>query len=240
MAILSMGMNRIAPFKPEEKIIEYQIDRDKEKLINMEISNFIDELSTDSPAPGGGSVAALNGSLSAALISMVANLTVGKKGYEKYFKDMGETAESAQKLKDDFLTLIDRDTDTFNKVMAAIKMPKKTDKEKKEREKTIEEATKSATRIPLNVMEATLKLIPLLENVTKKGNKNSISDAGVAALMGLSALKSAYLNVIINLKGINDEAFVKKTKKQAEKIKKDAEKALEKLYKDVINCLEEE
>jgi len=238
MAVLSMGMNQIAPFKPEEKIIEYQIGK-RDKLVDMKINDFTDELSTDSPAPGGGSVAALAGSLAGALSSMVANLTVGKKGYEKNFERMGETAIKSQEIKDTFLSLIDKDTEAFNQVMFAMRMSKKTDEEKKEREKAIQSATKEATYIPLEVMETCKSLIPLISDVAKYGNKNSISDAGVAALMGISAVESAFLNVLINLQNIKDEKFVKKIKEKAEDVKEDVKEKLEKIYEEVEKAVNE-
>ncbi len=232
MAVLSLGLDQIAPFKPAEKIIEYQIGQGN-KLIDMKINDFTDELSTDSPAPGGGSVAALAGALAGALASMVANLTVGKKGYEKNFERMGETAIKSQEIKDKFLSLIDKDTEVFNQVMTAMKMSKKTDKEKAEREKAIQNATKDATFVPLEVMETCKSLIPLISYVAKYGNKNSISDAGVAALMGISAVESAFLNVMINLQNMKDKKFVKEIKEKAVHIKEEVKTKLEKIYKEV-------
>jgi len=240
IAVLSMGMDQIAPFRPEEKIIEYRIAKPR-ILSGMGINKFIDDLSSDSPAPGGGSVAALLGSLSSALSSMVANLTYGKKGYEDAYSVMNDIAIKLQEIKDEFLNLMDEDTEAFNKVMDAFRLPRKTEEEKIEREKIIEEATKGATLIPLETLRLTKEIIPLIEVAAKKGNKNSISDAGVSAISAIGAAESAYLNIIINLKSIKDQSFVAKIKKEAnehlEYVRKEAEKikngVTEKLKKDL-------
>ncbi len=240
IAVLSMGMDQIAPFRPEEKIIEYRIAKPR-ILSGMGINKFIDDLSSDSPAPGGGSVAALLGSLSSALSSMVANLTYGKKGYEDAYSVMNDIAIKLQEIKDEFLNLMDEDTEAFNKVMDAFRLPRKTEEEKIEREKIIEEATKGATLIPLETLRLTKEIIPLIEVAAKKGNKNSISDAGVSAISAIGAAESAYLNIIINLKSIKDQSFVAKIKKEAnehlEYVRKEAEKikngVMEKLKKDL-------
>jgi len=240
IAVLSMGMDQIAPFRPEEKIIEYRIAKPR-ILSGMGINKFIDDLSSDSPAPGGGSVAALLGSLSSALSSMVANLTYGKKGYEDAYSVMNDIAIKLQEIKDEFLNLMDEDTEAFNKVMDAFRLPRKTEEEKIEREKIIEEATKGATLIPLETLRLTKEIIPLIEVAAKKGNKNSISDAGVSAISAIGAAESAYLNIIINLKSIKDQSFVAKIKKEAnehlEYVRKEAEKikngVIEKLKKDL-------
>jgi len=201
--MLSMGLSQIAPFDPEEKIIEYRIKED-EPLVSMTIKDFMDELASDSPAPGGGSVAALEASLGAALSAMVANLTVGKKGYEDVKEDMIEAAEKAQEIKNRFLYLITEDTRSFNNLMAAMKMPKKTDEEKKVRQKAIDVATMEAARVPLSVAELAVEAFDLVRCVAEKGNKNSVSDAGVAALSLRAAVHGAGLNVIINLSGLPD------------------------------------
>ncbi len=200
-AVLSMGLDQIAPFKPEEKIIEYRIKED-EPLVSMTVKDFMDELASDSPAPGGGSVAALEASLGLSLTAMVANLTVGKKGYEEVREGMIETAEKAQKIKDRFIYLIDEDTRSFNRLMAAMKMPKKTDEEKAERQRAMEAATMEAARIPLSVAELAVESMELAKFVAENGNVNSVSDAGVAALSLRAAVHGAGLNVIINLSGM--------------------------------------
>jgi len=219
-AVQSLGLNDISEFDPKKKIIEYQLEeKEKEKrkfLRYMTLRGFTDELSSDSPAPGGGSVAALCASLSGGLSAMVANLTIGKKGYEKYDDEMKLAASAAQKLKDEFIFMIDEDTDAFNEVMDAFRLPKKTDEEKAIRVKAIEDANKKATLVPLKALEKTLQLYPLAKTAAEHGNQNSLSDSGVAALTAQAGARGAYYNVVINLKSITDEAFVKDTREKAD------------------------
>jgi len=217
IAVKSLGMDHLYPFKQEEKIIDYRI-AEKQELISMNLREFSDELSSDSPAPGGGSVAALSGALGSALSSMVANLTYGKKEYKRYNRRMKHLALQAQDLKDEFLELIERDSEAFNNVMAAMRLKKKTDEEKKVRETTLEEATKNATIIPLEIMKKSEEILDLASLGEKFGNQNSVSDAGVAAIMAAAACEGAYLNVIINLGNIKDTEFRKCIKPEAEAI----------------------
>jgi len=196
IAIKSLGLDNISPFDPQEKIIEYKLEEpDERRLEKMVLRDFVNELSTDSPAPGGG--------------------THGKKGYEEHSELMEEIALKAQELKDRYLQFIDEDTQAFNLVMEAFRLPKKTEEEKKIREERIEEATKEATRVPLKVLEATLELLDLAEVVADKGNVNSVSDAGVAALQARACAEGAYLNVIINLKSLNDQKFIEEANNKA-------------------------
>lgn len=215
IATLSLGLSQLGKFDPEKKIIEYFIEKEGE-LVSLKLRDFEDELSTESPAPGGGSVASLAGSNAASLISMVANLTYGKKGYEEVTEEMGKIAETAQKLKDEFLKDIDRDTEAFNKVIACYRLPQKSEEEKKIREEEIEKATKEATLVPLGVLERSLEVLELSKIVAEKGNENAISDAGVAASQALSCAESAYFNVMINLKNLKDQEFIKEIKEKSE------------------------
>ncbi len=207
-AIISMGLNDVAKFDPGKKIIEYQIAELKGPLVRMDLREFANELSKDSPAPGGGSVSALAGALAAGLSSMVANLTFGKKEYQTVREEMRELAVNAQELKDDLLRYVDRDTEAFNAVMAAFALPKKTDEQKVARDRAVQEATRKASVVPLDVMKKSLAVIRLASIVAEKGNENAVSDAGVAALMGLSAVKGAGYNVLINLRTLVDDAFI--------------------------------
>ena len=220
IAALSMGLGDLYPFENDKKIIEYQLEKSNE-LTSMKIDDFTNLLSTDSPAPGGGSVAALCGGISSALSSMVAALTFGKKGYEDANEEMEEVGVAAQKLKDAFIIDVDRDTDSFNRVMDAMRLPKKTDEDKAARLAAIEQATKEATLIPLTVLRRSLEASELARRVVGKGNKNSISDAGVAALSARTCAEGAYLNVRINLPGIEDKKFKTETLHEAEKIRKE-------------------
>ncbi len=217
-AILSLGLSQVSEFKPEEKIIELRLEKDRKRLWKMSVREFANEVSSESPAPGGGSVAALAGALSAALSSMVTNLTFGKKGFEEVKQTMKEVGEKAQQLKDEYLSLIDRDSEAFNAVMSAMKLPKKTEEEKAAREKAIEEATKQATLVPLETLRNTVQLLELSREVVEKGNPNSLSDATVSAIMAEAAARGAYLNVLINLPGIQDREFREKVEKEAEQL----------------------
>ena len=215
-AILSLGLNDTTPFVPSEKVIEYRIHPDQNGLGDLSVKDFADELSSDSPAPGGGSVAALSGALSAALSSMVANLTFGKKGFERKNGLMEEIACEAQKLKRHYLELIDKDTEAFNSLMAAMKMPKKSEEDKALRNEAMEKAAKEATRIPLETLRQTLKLCELASVVGRKGNPNAASDAAVAAVMAEAAAEGAALNVMINLPGIRDDQFRTEVSREAQ------------------------
>ncbi|MEW5983699.1 MAG: glutamate formimidoyltransferase [Acidobacteriota bacterium] len=206
MAVRSLGLDQLAPFDPEKKIIEYHF-RPAAPLVSLATSRFVDDVSTESPAPGGGSVAALMGSLAAALSAMVANLTVGKKGYEEAWEDLGRLAEDAQRVKDTLLRAVDEDTEAFNRVMDAMRLPKATADQRAERGRAIEGASKRAAEVPLQTARLSLEAMRLAERAATRGNVNSASDAGVAALAARAGVEGAILNVRINLGSIGDEAF---------------------------------
>ncbi|NIA30274.1 MAG: glutamate formimidoyltransferase, partial [Actinobacteria bacterium] len=237
-AILSLGLDDLYTFKPEEKIIEFRIEKHTE-LVEKNVNEFTDVLSTDAPAPGGGSVAALCGALSGALSSMVAALTFGKKGHEDSSELMQQIGVNAQKLKDEFLADVDRDTAAFNKVMDTWRLPKKTDKEKQARTAIIEEATKEATLVPFDVLKRTEKAAELARKVVEKGNTNSISDAGVAAMTARTAAEGAYLNVRINLPGISDKHFRSTVLQEAKEIRKRVVEHTEETVRLTEKALEE-
>jgi glutamate formiminotransferase/formiminotetrahydrofolate cyclodeaminase len=174
-------------------------------LIDKKVSNFLDELASNSPTPGGGSVAALAGALGAALISMVGNLTVGKKKYEEVEEDIKKIISSSEKLRYELSQLVEEDVKVFNNFMATYKMPKETEDEKKMRTEKIQEALIKAAKVPLRVAYKCLDILNLSKEVAEKGNANVVSDAGVAVLMAEAALESAILNVKINLRIIKDE-----------------------------------
>jgi glutamate formiminotransferase/formiminotetrahydrofolate cyclodeaminase len=203
-AILSLGLAELGPFDPQQKIIEYRYRGAPKGLKAMRLTEFVDELSSDSPAPGGGSVAALAGSLSAALSSMVAALTWSKTGLEAARPAMKEIGVEGQRLKDWFLEAVDRDTDAFNAVLAAMRLPRKTDEEARARRAAIEKANQSAARVPLEVVERSVRALELALAVAKDGNPNSISDAGVAGACALAAAEGAALNVRINVPNLTD------------------------------------
>ncbi len=237
IAVKSLGLEDVSPFDPQKKIIEYQFKEVEDSLIDRNLRQFANELSMDSPAPGGGSTAALCGALSAALTSMVSNLTVGKKDYENVQGKVIESAMAAQVLKDEFLRAVDLDTLAFNKVMTTFRMKKKTDEQKRERDAAIQEATKEATLVPLGVLEKSIKALELAKDIAVYGNKNSISDAGVAGLTAQTAAEGAFYNVAINLAVIQDEKFTTKIKTRAEVLKNDAIRISDEIRKIVSEKL---
>jgi glutamate formiminotransferase/formiminotetrahydrofolate cyclodeaminase len=236
-AILSLGLGDLYEFEPDKKIIEYFMRRE-DSLVGMTATHFTDVLSTDAPAPGGGSVAALCGALSGALSAMVGALTHGKKGYEEVFDEMERIGVEAQKLRIEFLADVDRDTDAFNRVMDAMRMKKKTDEQKAVRAEAIEETTKQATLVPMNVLRRTKDAAGLARIVAERGNTNSASDAGVAALTARTAAVGAYLNVIINLPGIEDETFKAEISREAGEIRAEVVKHTDETVSLVEKALE--
>jgi len=216
IAIKSMGFAEVAPFDPQEKVIEYQLEDRDRGLMGLTCNGFADELSSDSPAPGGGSVAALCGSLSAALTAMVGILSHTKKGFEELQGEMDAVGVEAQQLKAFFARAVDDDTDSFNQVMAAMRLPKKSDEDKAARHAAIQEATKGAVEIPFTVLAKSVDAARLAGIMVEKGNPNSLSDAGVASLCARLAARGAYYNVLINLPGIEDQAYVDSRAAEAE------------------------
>jgi len=192
-------------------------------LTPLTLTRFLDELASSSPAPGGGSVAALAGAIGSALTSMVCNLTIGKKRYADVQEEMQSVLRQSEKLRQELTLLIDKDTEAFNGVMAALAMPKATEEEQSRRSSLIQEATKRATLVPLSVMGLCERALALTRVVAEKGNKNSTSDSGVAALMLQSACSGAGLNVRINLTSLNDEQFVRQTTEEMKGITRKVE-----------------
>jgi glutamate formiminotransferase / formiminotetrahydrofolate cyclodeaminase len=208
IAVQSMGLSELKPFDPKEKVIEYKIASDsKNSLVKMNLREFCNETLSDSPAPGGGSVAALMGALGVSLGGMVANLSAGKRGWDDKLQYFSDWAVKAQKLKDELLALVDEDANAFNKVIEAFGLPKGSDEEKKARTVAIESATKYAAETPLKVMEAAAKSYELLAEMAEQGNPASISDVGVGLLATRACVEGAALNVRINLVQLKDEKF---------------------------------
>lgn len=219
IAVKSLGLDELAPFDPQKKIIEYQLrNNENEKLVRMNLREFANETAADSPAPGGGSIAAYAGAMGAALGTMVANLSAGKRGWEDKAAHFSEWAVKGQQLKDQLLFLVDEDTRAFNKIMSAFGLPKSTDEEKTQRSAAIQEATKYAVQIPFQVMQTAFEALPLCEAMVKKGNPNSISDGAVGALCLRTAIEGAYLNVRINAKDLKDRVFAEEYLKRSENI----------------------
>jgi glutamate formiminotransferase/formiminotetrahydrofolate cyclodeaminase len=230
IAVKSMGLSELKPFDPKEKVIELKIEsEDVKSLVKMNLREFCNETLSDSPAPGGGSVAALMGALGASLGGMVANLSAGKRGWDDKLEYFSDSAVKAQKLKDELLALVDEDTNAFNQVMDAFGLPKGSDEEKKARAASIESATKYAAEIPLKVMETSAKSYALLAEMAEKGNPASISDVGVGAGATRACIDGAALNVRINLAQLKDEKFKSELSKKVEKLKADSESNFKKI-----------
>jgi glutamate formiminotransferase/formiminotetrahydrofolate cyclodeaminase len=225
IAIRSMGLNELKPFEPKEKIIEFKMDSatSKKSLLNMNLRQFCNETLSDSPAPGGGSVAALMGALGVSLGGMVANLSAGKRGWDDKLDYFSDWAVKAQQLKDELLVLVDEDTAAFNKVMDAFALPKDSAEEKEARAAAIQLATKGAAEIPLKMMETASKSYQLLSEMAEKGSPASISDVGVGLLAVRACVEGAAMNVRINLGGLKNEKSKSALLEKLEKISAESE-----------------
>jgi len=223
IAIKSMGLDELSPFKPEERIIEYLLkDKSSSKLISMTLTDFADETASESPAPGGGSISAYVGSLGASLATMVANLSSHKKGWDSRWEEFSDWAEKGQYYKDGLLKLVDLDTTAFNKIMEGFSLPKSTDEEKAARDKAIQDATKYAIEIPFKVMQMAHGSLEVIKAMAEIGNPNSVTDAGVAALCARTAVLGAFMNVKINASGYKDKAYTADIIKQGEEFERQA------------------
>jgi glutamate formiminotransferase/formiminotetrahydrofolate cyclodeaminase len=209
IAILSMGLDELGPFVPEERIIEYLLRTPSaSRLVNMPLRDFADETASESPAPGGGSIAAYAAALGAALGAMVANLSAHKKGWDERWHEFGAWAEKGQTYKDELIRLVDADTQAFNGIMAAFGLPKGNEAEKGLRHQAIQAATRKAIDVPFRVMEVAFGSLELIRAMATTGNPNSVSDAGVGALCARAGVLGAFLNVRINAAGYDDKSFV--------------------------------
>lgn len=225
IAVKSMGLDELGPFDPREKIIEYKIaDASANPLVAMDLRAFADETASESPAPGGGSIAAYAGALGAALGTMVANLSSHKRGWDDRWAEFSEWAAKGQAIKDELLALVDEDTRAFNAIMDAFRLPKGTDAEKAARSAAIQAATRYAIETPFRVMRRSLDAMPLLQAMAESGNPNSVTDAAVGALCVRSAVMGAYLNVKINAAGLKDRAFVDGTLAEGERMVAEAQR----------------
>lgn len=209
IAVKTMGLDELGPFKPEERIIEYLLkDAGASRLVDMSLRAFADETASESPAPGGGSISAYMGALGASLATMVANLSSHKKGWDARWEEFSDWADKGQRLQQELVRLVDADTEAFNKIMSAFSFPKTTEEEKATRKKAIQEATKFAIEIPFRVMELSYESFSIIRAMANEGNPNSVSDAGVAALCARSAVMGAFMNVRINAAGYDDKNYV--------------------------------
>ena len=233
-AVQSLGLNDVAPFNINEKIIDYAVNKDSQNEKMMIDTDFLNELSTNSPAPGGGSVAALAGSLGAALSSMVAALTHEKKDMLDNKPLMDEIGVEAQELKDRLAILVEEDTQAFNKVMEANRLPVTTDEEKSIKKENLENANKYAIQIPLETAQKCLRVIELSELLVINGNPNSVSDAGVAAEVALAGLRGACMNVMINLSAVEDKIYCESIQEQVDSFINSGEAIHKKVFEKTI------
>lgn len=238
IAIKSMGLEDLRAFDVREKVIEFLIEDEeekarKERLVRMSCKAFAEETSSESPAPGGGSISAYMGALGAALACMVANLSAGKRGWESRWKEFSDWAEEAQQLMKELLALVDEDTAAFNRLMGAMRMPKSSPEQIEERDAAIEAATLYAGEVPLRTMKTAVKAFPLLRRMAEEGNPNSVSDAGVGALAARSAVLGAQLNVKINASGLKNRDDASRLLAEAEAVAADAIKSEE----DILNIV---
>ena len=236
IAVKSMGLDDLKPFVAEEKIIEFMLDAEEktEKLVDMSCVEFANESASEAPAPGGGSVSAYVGALGAAMATMVANLSSHKAGWDDRWEEFSDWAEKGQKLKDELLHLVDEDTASFNKIMAAFGLPRGTEEEKQIRHNTIQDATKAATMVPFNTMLKAFEVFEVCKVMAEKGNPSLASDAGVGALCSRAAVMGAFLNVKINAADIEDKAFVQDLLDRGKEIE-DKSAKLEKEILEMVN-----
>ena len=227
IAVKSMGLDDLKPFKPEEKVIEYLMQDEaelarRERLVRMSLKAFADETASESPAPGGGSISAYMGALGAALGTMVANLSAHKRGWDERWKEFSDWADKGQEVMRELVALVDEDTASFDRIMEVFKMPKGSEEEKAARAAALEEATLYAAQVPLRTMKAALKALPICRAMAEKGNPASASDAGVGALAATAAVRGAQLNVRINSASLSDRAKADELTSEAERIAQEA------------------
>lgn len=238
-AVRSMGLSELKPFNPEEKIIEYMLkDKTKRRLVDLSLSAFAWETSSESPAPGGGSVSAAMGALGAALGTMVANLSSHKRGWDGRWEEFASWAERGVQMQKRLLELVDEDTEAYNAILDAFGLPKKSDEEKAARAAAVEAATLQASLVPLTVMKEAFGVFDLLKEMTEKGNPNSVTDGAVGVLAVRACIRGAFLNVRINVKGLKDRAKAEELVSEAQIIDNDAARLEEEIIARVSSQLE--
>ena len=237
IAIKSMGLDDLKEFNPCEKVIEYllEVENKSKKLIDLTVKGFADETSRESPAPGGGTISAYMGALGAALGTMVANLSSHKAGWDARWEEFSNWADKGQKIQAELMTLVDEDTEAFNRIMEAFGLPKKTEEEKAARSAAIQAATLFATQVPLHTMQASFKVFELCKAMAEEGNPNSVSDAGVGVLAARAAVLGAGLNVKINASGLKDRETADKLVGEANELIKKANE----LEAEIMKIVEE-
>jgi glutamate formiminotransferase/formiminotetrahydrofolate cyclodeaminase len=235
IATKSLGLDELGKFDAHKKIIEYRLENpESAHLLNMNLREFANETASESPAPGGGSISAYVGSLGISLAAMVANLSSHKRGWDDRWEEFSDWAEQAQILKDQLLKLVDEDTNSFNAIMNAMRLPKGTAEEKAIRSQAIQGATQYAIEVPFKVMETSMQTYPIIKAMAEVGNPNSVTDAGVGALCVRAAVHGAFLNVKINTGGLKDKKFVNEVLKKGKVMIQKADK-LEKEILKIVN-----
>jgi len=235
IAVRSMGLDELAPFDPAKKIIEYRLrDNNTRKLVNMTVKGFAEETASESPAPGGGSIAAYSAALGAALATMVANLSSHKKGWDARWEEFSNHAEKGQALMSELMTLVDEDTNAFNQIMAAFGLPKGNDAEKAARKAAIDAATINAIKVPFRTMELAYESFGIIKAMAEIGNPNSVSDAGVGALCARTGVKGAFLNVKINAQDLKEHPEVKPLLEKADAMNTGADAREQEIWNIVL------
>ena len=235
IAVKSLGLDDLFDFNPKERIIEYLIEEPKEKLSSLSLTDFANETSSESPAPGGGSISAYCGTLAASLTTMVANLSSHKRGWDDKWEFFSDWAKKGLDVQNELIDLVDKDTDAFNQIIESIRLPKDTEEEIKKRNEAISKATKNAILVPLSIMEKAYDCMKITKEMALHGNPNSISDAGVASLCAIAAIKGGLLNVKINCKDFDDLKFIESINKKTDTIIKKSKK----LEIEIMNIVEE-
>lgn len=235
LAVRSLGLDQLAPFDPEKKIVEYAV-RTPAPLMSLTTERFVDEVSNESPAPGGGSVAALCGSLSAALSAMVANVTVGKAGYEQVWEPMAALSLRAQTLKTALAKAVDDDTQAFNGVIEANRLPKATAEQQAVRAAAIDRAYQEAAKVPLSSARLCLEALEIAKDAAEMGNRNSSSDAAVAALTARAGVEGSVLNVLTNLGSIQNDAFKRSAREEAARLGDQARRLCDDIVARVVSA----
>jgi glutamate formiminotransferase/formiminotetrahydrofolate cyclodeaminase len=235
VAVKSLGLDELGPFDPDKKIIEYILEDKSQKLVDMTVAGFTEETASESPAPGGGSIAASMGAMGAALGTMVANLSSHKRGWDDRWEEFSEWAEKGKYYQTELLKMVDEDTNAFNKIMDAFGLPKKTDEDKAIRNKAIQDATKYAIEVPFKVMNLCYESMEVMKAMAEIGNPNSVSDAGVGAIAALAGVKGAFLNVKINGGSLDDKAFVENIVKKGQEVQASAAKRQKEIL-DIVDA----
>ena len=239
IAVKTLGLDELGPFDPDKKIIEYALKRAEDtRLVDMTCTNFANETASESMAPGGGSISAYVGSLGAALSSMVANLGANKRGWEDRVTEFSDWAVKAQTIKDKLLFYVDEDTRSFNGIIDAIRLPKDSDAEKLARKNAIEDASIYATEVPKQVMETAFQAYACIDAMITKGNKSSVTDAGVGALCIDLAIQGAGMNVLVNAKDLANKETGDNFKKDALNLMVQSNNESARLRKLVLEVLE--